>query len=193
MLRSFKFVDQSAQTDLSNEKWAVSSDYGVIGCLVSYLPNFGLIVFTREGNMRVATGKRASVVTEASIPKKRQRSEPARAVPDIEENPHFSLDEVADVSLRLAVSIGHTTGRCSAHFLRCQVQRMLLDWYDRNHRVLPWRRNFHSKLKNQASTVSQGAPLDMPQQQFMYHVWVCEVQAVPSCYVSFMSLNRSRE
>ena len=48
-----------------------------------------------------------SVVSEATFPegRKRQRKpEPARAVPpDIEETPHFSSDEVADVSLPLSV------------------------------------------------------------------------------------------
>ncbi|KAK9809860.1 hypothetical protein WJX72_000467 [[Myrmecia] bisecta] len=60
-----------------------------------------------------------------------------------------------------------------------QIRRNLLDWYDRNHRILPWRRNKHSKREASArdGEGNPGAPLDLPDQQFIYYVWVCEVMS----------------
>ncbi len=55
-----------------------------------------------------------------------------------------------------------------------QFRSNLLNWYDTNHRVLPWRRNPHSQLP--AAMLQGGAPLDVPMQQFIYWVWVCEVR-----------------
>lgn len=63
-----------------------------------------------------------------------------------------------------------------------RLQKALLEWYDANHRVLPWRRNIHSKLGE--DTVEgyrkQGlvsAPLDLPDDDFIYYVWVCEIMS----------------
>ncbi|KAI7841034.1 hypothetical protein COHA_005262 [Chlorella ohadii] len=63
-----------------------------------------------------------------------------------------------------------------------QVRASLLDWYDANHRILPWRRNPNSKLS--AATVeaaaAQGhapAPAELPQNEFIYYVWVCEIMS----------------
>jgi A/G-specific adenine glycosylase len=47
-----------------------------------------------------------------------------------------------------------------------QIRTALLAWYDEHHRVLPWRRNPHSKRGGKAA--AGGAPLDAPQQKFMY-------------------------
>ena len=55
-----------------------------------------------------------------------------------------------------------------------QIRTNLLAWYDGNHRILPWRRNPHSAVPD-AHVGS--APLDLPTQQFIYWVWVCEVGA----------------
>ena len=63
------------------------------------------------------------------------------------------------------------------------VQTSLLDWYDANHRVLPWRRNPHSKLSPSVVDeyrIKQGivpAPLDLDQDTFIYYVWVCEIMS----------------
>ena len=54
------------------------------------------------------------------------------------------------------------------------MRQALLDWYDRSHRVLPWRRNAHSKRRAPAAGEPQPAPADLPRGVFAYHVWVCE-------------------
>ncbi|GLC33575.1 hypothetical protein PLESTM_000086500 [Pleodorina starrii] len=72
-----------------------------------------------------------------------------------------------------------------------EYRRELLNWYDHNHRVLPWRRTPHSKKASSAAadasvgagTAAGGggeeavgpAPAELPQQQFAYWVWVSEV------------------
>lgn len=45
--------------------------------------------------------------------------------------------------------------------------------------MLPWRRNFHSKRPSEEGGLS-GAPQDLPLDEFMYYVMVCEVG--PSTY-----------
>lgn len=55
-----------------------------------------------------------------------------------------------------------------------QIRRKLLDWYDLNHRVLPWRRNPHSKLAVTDPNL-KCPPANLPLNEFMYYVWVCEV------------------
>ena len=52
-----------------------------------------------------------------------------------------------------------------------RVRTALLDWYDHNHRTLPWRRNPHSKKDE--STQSVGT--DVGDYDFAYGVWVSEV------------------
>ena len=51
-----------------------------------------------------------------------------------------------------------------------QVRSALLAWYDRSHRVLPWRRNPHSQLEAEeaAGAPYDPAPLDLPLNQFIY-------------------------
>eukprot|EP00238_Polyblepharides_amylifera_P007331 CAMPEP_0196586206 /NCGR_PEP_ID=MMETSP1081-20130531/53484_1 /TAXON_ID=36882 /ORGANISM="Pyramimonas amylifera, Strain CCMP720" /LENGTH=516 /DNA_ID=CAMNT_0041908005 /DNA_START=69 /DNA_END=1616 /DNA_ORIENTATION=- len=51
----------------------------------------------------------------------------------------------------------------------------LLSWYDREHRVLPWRRNSHSKVAACSEHLKTWAPLELPEQDFAYRVWVSEV------------------
>lgn len=63
-----------------------------------------------------------------------------------------------------------------------QIQSALLDWYDSNHRILPWRRNAYSKLSSDAiqAAAASGAlpaPADLPPNDFVYYVWVCEVMS----------------
>ncbi len=58
-----------------------------------------------------------------------------------------------------------------------QIRQELLGWYDKNHRVLPWRRNPHSTREPKANDKYQSIALDTPQQQFAYCVWVCEVMS----------------
>jgi A/G-specific adenine glycosylase len=64
-----------------------------------------------------------------------------------------------------------------------QLRTSLLSWYDENHRVLPWRRNPHSKLSStivDEYRIKQGivpAPLDLDQDTFIYYVWVCEIMS----------------
>ena len=60
--------------------------------------------------------------------------------------------------------------------LTAQARRELLSWYDANHRILPWRRNASSKRPIDG-TEDSGAPLSLPQQQFIYYVWVSEVMS----------------
>ena len=49
-------------------------------------------------------------------------------------------------------------------------------WYDVTHRILPWRRNTSSQ-RPLDGTEGGGAPLSLPQQQFIYFVWVSEVMS----------------
>lgn len=72
----------------------------------------------------------------------------------------------------------------SSHSSSFQIRASLLEWYDANHRVLPWRRNPHSKLpknekreKKEEDDFEDGAPLDLPLERFIYGVWVCEVMS----------------
>jgi len=59
------------------------------------------------------------------------------------------------------------------------MQKALLDWYDANHRVLPWRRNAHSKLSPAAAASQQyqAPPNDLEDDVFIYYVWVCEIMS----------------
>lgn len=41
--------------------------------------------------------------------------------------------------------------------------------------MLPWRRNAHSK-RSSSDGDQKGAPLDLPLDEFMYYVMVCEVR-----------------
>ena len=58
-----------------------------------------------------------------------------------------------------------------------QIRLELLAWYDANHRILPWRRNAHSKRDLTPADKYQPVPMNTPQQQFLYFVWVCEVMS----------------
>ena len=54
----------------------------------------------------------------------------------------------------------------------------LLGWYDRAHRVLPWRRNPASRVDPAAAAAAGGgapAEADLPAAAFAYRVWVSEV------------------
>ena len=59
-----------------------------------------------------------------------------------------------------------------------QIRQALLQWYDKHHRVLPWRRNYHSKRPSQEEDLP-GAPLNLAMDEFMYYVMVCEVRRTP--------------
>ena len=63
-----------------------------------------------------------------------------------------------------------------------QLRASLLDWYDKNHRIFPWRRNSHSQLPQHAidQAAKEGthpAPPHLPLDRFIYYVWVCEIMA----------------
>ena len=68
----------------------------------------------------------------------------------------------------------------------------LLAWYDKSHRILPWRRNFHSQhappppgprgdgaepREYWAGCDTAGAPANVPLHQYAYGVWVSEVMS----------------
>ena len=62
------------------------------------------------------------------------------------------------------------------------MRSALLGWYDDNHRILPWRRNPHSRLPQNIidKAAAEGqlpAPADLPVDQFIYYVWVCEIMS----------------
>jgi A/G-specific adenine glycosylase len=62
------------------------------------------------------------------------------------------------------------------------LRAALLDWYDANHRVLPWRRNARSRLPAAAAAAAAArgerpAPADLPDDDFVYYVWVCEIMS----------------
>lgn len=66
--------------------------------------------------------------------------------------------------------------------MNLQIRAGLLAWYDAHHRILPWRRNPHSKLPTAmvAAAAADGthpAPPDLPQNEFIYYVWVCEIMS----------------
>lgn len=60
-----------------------------------------------------------------------------------------------------------------------QIRAALLLWYDKVHRVLPWRRTPHSTRTIPAPAgpheAAEPAPADLPPQQFGYFVWVSEI------------------
>jgi hypothetical protein len=65
-----------------------------------------------------------------------------------------------------------------------EARDALLAWYDRSHRVLPWRRNPHSKRGDGSDANGSGdasgsgvkpAPADLAPQAFAYRVWVSEI------------------
>eukprot|EP00887_Chlorella_sp_A99_P004912 scaffold4.g4912.t1 len=61
-----------------------------------------------------------------------------------------------------------------------EIRANLLDWYDRSHRVLPWRRNPRSRLGPEALAAAAAAglapaPADLPLNDFIYYEWVSEV------------------
>jgi A/G-specific adenine glycosylase len=63
-----------------------------------------------------------------------------------------------------------------------QLRQSLLAWYDENHRILPWRRNPHSRLSESAiakaaAEGSKPAPQDLGTNDFIYYVWVCEIMS----------------
>ena len=58
--------------------------------------------------------------------------------------------------------------------LQSQIREALLDWYDLNHRVLPWRRNAHS-MRRRTDPDYTCPPAKLELNDFMYYVWVCEV------------------
>ncbi|KAL4539395.1 hypothetical protein Ndes2437B_g02226 [Nannochloris sp. 'desiccata'] len=63
-----------------------------------------------------------------------------------------------------------------------QMRSALLSWYDDNHRILPWRRNPHSRLSAEliekaAKDGQLPAPVDLPIDRFIYYVWVCEIMS----------------
>jgi A/G-specific adenine glycosylase len=68
----------------------------------------------------------------------------------------------------------------------------LLAWYDKSHRILPWRRNFQSRhappppgprgdgcepKEYWAGCDERGAPADIPRDQYAYGVWVSEIMS----------------
>ncbi len=67
--------------------------------------------------------------------------------------------------------MGKVAPKCFEVSVVGSVRKDLLAWYDRNHRVLPWRRNVYS---NKADILG-GAPLDLNDQDFAYRVMVSEV------------------
>ena len=81
--------------------------------------------------------------------------------------------------------------RCNIPLRGTQIRRGLLEWYDEHHRVLPWRRNFHNKRPSEEGGLS-GAPRDLPLDEFMYYVMVCEVGKT-STYVFQTTLNALME
>ena len=88
-----------------------------------------------------------------------------------------------DLSLSLSLSLNPRPPLTLPLPLLIQIRASLLEWYDSNHRVLPWRRNPHSKLppvsekKSGQEAEERGAPLDLPLERFIYGVWVCEVMS----------------
>jgi len=60
-----------------------------------------------------------------------------------------------------------------------KARTSLVSWYDRVHRVLPWRRNLHSKLPagggGGGEAQGQAAPEGLSAQDFAYRVWVSEI------------------
>ena len=62
----------------------------------------------------------------------------------------------------------------------------LLQWYDREHRVLPWRRNAHSlHQKQEEPDLKQEDP-----EVFMYRVWVSEVSTSLATAVGLLTFCR---
>lgn len=56
-----------------------------------------------------------------------------------------------------------------------QFGKALLRWYDKEHRLLPWRRNQRS-LHQSPSDPQSKLLLGLDRDSFMYRVWVSEVR-----------------
>ena len=94
--------------------------------------------------------------------------------------PGFSQEETAEVCGWCLCQVCHAPSQkpCSlpttCPLMRAQIRTALLSWYDVNHRVLPWRRNPHSK-RALADPAYVCPPAALPLNEFIYFVWVCEV------------------
>ncbi len=59
-----------------------------------------------------------------------------------------------------------------------QIRQGLLEWYDANHRILPWRRNLHSSRKAvNAELKCSAAPSTLSEDDFIYRVWISETMS----------------
>ncbi|KAK9825555.1 hypothetical protein WJX74_005883 [Apatococcus lobatus] len=59
-----------------------------------------------------------------------------------------------------------------------QIRRDLLQWYDANHRVLPWRRNPHSRRQALDPPFEcSAASSDLLDDEFIYRVWISETMS----------------
>ena len=150
--------------------------------------------------------KRARTAAAKLLPKRHKALKPAVADKlgnasddiDIEDTALFTAQEAIQAmlctSLLLAAFLLNNCARlvlsttiCSVYWYNlkdwliascfCQVRQELLAWYDKHHRVLPWRRNPHSLRQPEIDDKYHSAALDMPQQQFAYCVWICEVMS----------------
>lgn len=106
---------------------------------------------------------------------------------------HSDWEAVKDLPIK-NMSLGRAWGQKHQGAIRlplfvAQIRRGLLEWYDEHHRVLPWRRNFHSKRPSQEGDLP-GASLDLPLDEFMYYVMVCEVRLAHTCSLSTVTGTR---
>lgn len=117
--------------------------------------------------------------------------EPSKSTSEPQPGPEFEEKDIEGVSwffrfsnfcfLRPRPLLSHSLSPLLPSLHPSQIRASLLAWYDANHRVLPWRRNPHSKLPKkegkEGDKEEQGAPLDLPLEKFIYGVWVCEVMS----------------
>eukprot|EP00884_Botryococcus_braunii_P007159 jgi/Botrbrau1/16444/Bobra.0142s0040.1 len=92
----------------------------------------------------------------------------------------FSRRHVADINIKHPAVLLKSTMTAFSPADIVSIRNKLLAWYDQHHRVLPWRRNEHSKRvlgESNLPAEALPAPSDLSQQDFMYYVWVCEVMS----------------
>lgn len=113
------------------------------------------------------------IVMRTSVPKKKRKVAMAHAV----SNRNIISEPLVVPNIEDCVFDASPGGELEA------FRTSLLEWYDCNHRILPWRRNIHSKRqpedveKEQTARGVVAAPLDLEQDDFIYYVWVCEIMS----------------
>lgn len=145
----------------------------------------------RVASLSAMAPKRAKEAGQGGKATKRTKTVASapNAVTDVEDIASFEATEVAQARGSASASPASRLHFCHrlhlcmpCHPSLSQIRSSLLEWYDKNHRTLPWRRNAHSQLTAAvvAAAAADGsfpAPAELPRNEFIYYVWVCEIMS----------------